>query len=183
MSSHGQRANKSGQILEGIVRSTLAGRDAFGFEVLKNPDYEKALKSGAPLPSRYLVKGPPYETIYGTKGKTEFRLHCTDVSPTKAFPVQGDFVCRIECKYQATAGSVDEKFPYLYLSCVEAMPEKNIIILMEAKGARAQAVQWLSNAVLQQKYDPTKSKRIVIFSIAEFIAWSNDAFGAYTRPA
>jgi hypothetical protein len=180
MSSHGQRANKSGQILEGIVRSTLAGPQAFGFEVLTNRDYEKAQRRNSLLPPRYLVKGPPYETIYGTKGKTEFRLHCADLSPTDAFPVRGDFVCRIECKYQASAGSVDEKFPYLYLSCVEAVPEKNIIILMEAKGARVQAVKWLTDAVLQQKYDPTKSKRIVIFSITEFITWSNDAFGAYT---
>lgn len=180
MSSHGQRANKSGQILEGIVRSTLAGPQAFGFEVFSNRDYEKAQKKASILPPRYLVKGPPYETIYGTKGKTEFRLHCADLSPTDAFPVSGDFVCRIECKYQASAGSVDEKFPYLYLSCVEAVPEKNIIILMEAKGARVQALKWLTNAVLQQKYDPTKSKRIVIFTIAEFITWSNDAFAAYT---
>lgn len=111
MSSHGQRANKAGQILEGVVRSTLAGPQAFGFEVLGNIDYEKARKTNLPLPPRYLVKGPPYETIYGTKGKTEFRLHCANVSPTKAFPLKGEFVCRIECKYQATAGSVDEKFP------------------------------------------------------------------------
>lgn len=181
MSSHGQRANKSGQILEGVVRSTLAGPQAFGFEVLSNGDYERARKANIPLPARYLVKSPPYETIYGTNGKTEFRLHCVDLAPTKAFPVSGDFVCRLECKYQATSGSVDEKFPYLYLSCVEAMPEKNIIILMEAKGARVQAVKWLANAVLQQKYDPGKTKRIVILTIAEFVAWSNDAFGAYTR--
>ena len=181
MSSHGQRANKSGQILEGIVRSTLAGPQAFGFTVLSNLEYERAQRSQSPLPPRYLVKGPPYETIYGTKGKTEFRLHCADVAPPKHFPLSGDFVCRLECKYQATAGSVDEKFPYLYLSCVEAMPEKNIIILMEARGARVQAVKWLADAVLQQKYDPHKTKRIVIMSIAEFIGWSNDAFGAYTR--
>ncbi len=181
MSSHGQRANKSGQILEGVVRSTLAGPQAFGFEVFTHLAYEGALEKNAPLPSRYLVKNPPYETIYGTRGKTEFRLHCTNVAPTKIFPVSGEFVCRLECKYQATAGSVDEKFPYLYLSCVEAMPEKNIIILMEAKGARAQAVKWLTDAVLQQKYDPAKSKCIVVLTIAEFIAWSNDAFGAYTQ--
>jgi hypothetical protein len=181
MSSHGQRANKSGQILEGIVRSTLAGSQAFGFAVLSNIEYETMRKADALLPSRYLVKSPPYETIYGTKGKTEFRLHCSDIAPTKAFPVSGNFVCRLECKYQATAGSVDEKFPYLYLSCVEAMPEKNIIILMEAKGARVQAVKWLASAVLQHKYDPKMTKRIIIMTITDFIAWSNDAFSAYTR--
>jgi hypothetical protein len=181
MSSHGQRANKSGQILEGLVRGTLVGPQAFGFEILSNAQYEKARATNAPLPARFLVKGPPFDTLYGTKGKTEYRIHCRDISPTKAFPVEGDFVCRVECKYQATAGSVDEKFPYLYLSCVEAMPERNIIILMEAKGARAQAVKWLANAVLQQKYDPTKSKRIVLMTIAEFMEWSHNAFGAYTR--
>jgi hypothetical protein len=63
------------------------------------------------------------------------------------------------------------------------MPEKNIIILMEAKGARAQAVKWLAHAVQHQKYDPAKSKRIVLMSIAEFIEWSHNAFSAYTRVA
>jgi hypothetical protein len=31
----------------------------------------------------------------------------------------------IECKWQQVSGSVDEKLPYLYLNCIEAMPEKN----------------------------------------------------------
>ena len=52
MSSHGQRANKSGQILEGIVRSTLEGPQAFGFEVFQNRDYEKAQKKKSILPPR-----------------------------------------------------------------------------------------------------------------------------------
>lgn len=63
------------------------------------------------------------------------------------------------------------------------MPEKNIIILMEAKGARAEAVRWLTEAVRSQRYDPHKTKRIVLMSIVEFIAWANNSFGAYSPAA
>lgn len=180
MTTHGQRANKSGRILEGVVRSALEGPTAFGFVVFTNEAYSKLVKQGSPVPERFLVKNRPYDTIYRTRGKTEFLLGCTNVSSTPAFPVSGKFLCRIECKYQASAGSVDEKFPYLYLSCLEAMPETNVIILLEASGARRQAVQWLRDAVAQHKYDPDKKKNIRIMSVTEFIAWSNDAFGAYT---
>lgn len=182
MTSHGGRAVKSGRILEGVIRSTLEGPRAHGFQVMDVGEYRLA-KQHARLPDRYLVKDFPYETIYRTKGETEFLLECNHVSATEAFPEQPDFVCRIECKYQATSGSVDEKFPYLYLSCVEAMPEKNIIILMEAKGARVEAVRWLTEAVRSQRYDPQKKKRIVLMSIVEFIAWANNSFGAYSPAA
>jgi hypothetical protein len=181
MTSHGERAVRAGRILEGVIRSTLEGDRAHRFVVIPTSEFLLAKQHGEHLPDRILVKDFPYDTIYRTRGKTEFLLCADEISATAAFPAQRDFVCRIGCKYQATSGSVDEKFPYLYLSCVEAIPEKNIIILMEAKGARAEAVRWLTTAVREQRYDSTKSKRIVLMSIAEFMAWANDAFGAYDR--
>jgi hypothetical protein len=90
-----------------------------------------------PLPS--WNQRAPYTTLYGSEGTTEFMIRAENAEHTPEFPIEnapGQLVCRIECKWQQTAGSVDEKFPYLYLSCVEAMPEKNIIILHGGGKAR-----------------------------------------------
>jgi hypothetical protein len=46
----------------------------------------------------------------------------------------------IECKWQRISGSVDEKFPYAYLNCIEAMPERDIIIVVDGGGAKQGAV-------------------------------------------
>ena len=42
MTSHGGRAVQAGQILEGVVRSTLEGNRAHGFQVITNADHELA---------------------------------------------------------------------------------------------------------------------------------------------
>jgi hypothetical protein len=41
---------------------------------------------------------------------------------------------RIECKWQQSAGSVDEKLPYLYLNAIESMPEDHVIIVYGGGG-------------------------------------------------
>ncbi len=66
----------------------------------------------------------PFTTIYQHGGNTEFRL----ISERYNMDI------RIECKWQQVAGSVDEKLPYLYLNCIEAMPEKHIIIIIDGDG-------------------------------------------------
>ena len=73
-------------------------------------EYEK-LASGGTLPGvpipDLLVRRVPYQSIYGHRGVTEFLA----VSASRGLAV------RIECKWQQSQGSVDEKFPYLYLNC------------------------------------------------------------------
>jgi hypothetical protein len=85
---------------------------------------------------------------------------------------------RIECKWQQSSGSVDEKFPYLYLNCIEAMPEKQIMIVVDGNGARSGAVSWLKDAVKYKKYTTgaNKDKEIMVFSLMEFIQWANSTF-------
>ena len=51
-----------------------------------------------------LLKNVPYETIYGHRGTTEFLLKSK----------KENLEIRIECKWQQSSGSVDEKLPYLY---------------------------------------------------------------------
>jgi len=97
----------------------------------------------------------PYINIYGSKGRTEF------VIDTKTKSI------RIECKWQQSSGSVDEKFCYLYHNCL-IMPEKTIIIVIDGDGARKSAVEWLKNIA-----NNTTSKELYVFNLCEFIKWVN----------
>jgi len=115
-----------------------------------------------------LITNMPYETIYGHKGKTEFLI------------VSEKYKCniRVECKWQQSNGSVDEKLPYLYLNCIETMPENHIMIVIDGDGWKKGAIQWLKDAVSEKKYT-TKSntdKVIQVLSLKEFMAWANKFF-------
>ena len=96
--SRGGSANRQGRVLEQTVIPTFV---AHGFEVVPYSRWSK-------YPDRYghdlLLKHVPYTTIYGHNGFSEFMA----TSQRLALAV------RIECKWQQSSGSVDEKFPYLY---------------------------------------------------------------------
>jgi len=159
--SQGGFANDAGGTLEGTVISTLGKK---GFEVVP---YSKWVKKPDKFGNELLLRNVPFTTIYGHPGKTEFLIKSA----------QHDMEIRIECKWQQSSGSVDEKFPYLYLNCIEAMPEKNIIIIVEGGGYKQGALQWLKDAVAQQKYlGHNQGKNIRVMSLPEFIAWANRAF-------
>lgn len=159
--TQGGIANHQGHTLESIVISTMMLK---GFEVLSYKDWEKTPdKAGAEL----LLKNVPYKTIYGHCGKTEFKIL------SKRY---GDY--RIECKWQQSSGSVDEKFPYLYLNCIENMPETNIIIIVDGQGAKAGAIDWLRKAAREKLYttEANQNKNIQVMSLAEFVKWANQIF-------
>lgn len=158
----GAKGNITGNQLEIAVQTVLSRK---GFDILmyrqwiKNPD-----KFGEDL----LLKNVPFETIYNHKGNTEFLLL------SKKYKLK----IRIECKWQQVAGSVDEKLPYLYLNSIEAMPENDIMILIDGDGWKKGAKTWLKEAVINKKYttDKNNSKNIMIFSLAEFFTWANNIF-------
>lgn len=155
----GRSANITGNQLEIAVQTVLLNK---GFEIemyrvwVKNPErYGKEL----------LLKNVPFETIYGHRGNTEFLL----------ISEQYKLRIRIECKWQQSAGSVDEKLPYLYLNTIEAMPEKDIMILIDGDGFKAGAKTWLKNAVKDKLYTTEKNNdtNVMVFSLAEFFTWAN----------
>lgn len=76
------------------------------------------------------------------------------------------------------SGSVDEKFPYLYLNCVERMPEQWIIIVIEGSGAKTGSIEWLKKACKEKIYasEEGKKKRIDVINLSEFIIWANKTF-------
>lgn len=158
----GTKGNITGNQLEVALQTVLNGK---GFVIAQYSDW---LKNPAKYGDELLLKNVPFKTIYKHKGKTEFLL----LSP------KYNFNMRIECKWQQVAGSVDEKLPYLYLNTIEAMPEKEIMILIDGGGWKEGAIEWLKSAVKDKKYTTEKNddKSIKIFSLTEFFTWANNTF-------
>jgi hypothetical protein len=106
-----------------------------------------------------LVRNAPYTSIYGCESRSEF------VAVDRLRHV------RIECHWQETPGSVDEKFPYLLLNAVECMPENEVLILLGGNGARPEAVNWLA-----REAGKINSKRIFVLNVNEFTGWVRREF-------
>lgn len=143
----GSIANKQGKVLENFVRTVLLPH---GFN---NMSYAKWKDSGEPVNT--LVEGVPYTTIYGTVGRTEFLL------------VLKNKYIRIECKWQQSSGSVDEKYPYLFEN-MKRVPEQFVVVLLDGGGYKPSARSWLKSQCLN-----CTTKDIKLFDMAEFMAWSN----------
>lgn len=159
--TQGGHANKTGSILEGLVRNTLS---AHGFAVVPWALYSK---SPGEHGEELLLSNVQCETLYGGKGYTEFLLR------SRRFGLD----LRIECKWQQTTGSVDEKLPFTYLNCVE-MPEDEVIILIDGKGFREGAIRWLRKAAGERRYIPAErpNKQVRVMDVTEFLTWANSTF-------
>lgn len=160
--TQGALANKSGSVLENLVQGTL---QVHGFEVVKYRDY---IKKPGEYGKELLLKNAPFKTLYGGNGNTEFLL----LSEKYGLEI------RIECKWQQSAGSVDEKFPHLYLSAVEAIPENDVILLVDGNGFREVAVKWLRETAEKRKYIPQElsDKSIQVMNSTDFLTWANMTF-------
>ena len=143
----------------------IATFESKGFEVEM---YRKWLKKPEKYGKELLLRNVPYETIYGHNGNTEFLII------SQAYNLE----IRIECKWQQSSGSVDEKFPYLYLNCIEKMPEPTIIIIVDGGGAKPGAVEWLKSAAISSRYwkDDKPQKEILVMDLTSFISWANNTF-------
>jgi hypothetical protein len=156
------RSTSSGPVLERTVKSVMEEK---GFLILSYSDWIKN-------PTRYagevLLTNAPYESIYHHKAKTEFLL----ISEQKKIRL------RIECKWQQVAGSVDEKFPYLYLNIIEAIPENDMIVIIDGDGFKPGAIEWFKKAVAEKKYagELKKEKNIIVMNLKQFMTWANTTF-------
>ena len=92
----------------------------------------KTLLSGSvasPCFSKQCVIG---ESIYRTKRRVDFVLRHPELWPDGLV---------IQCKWQASAGSVDEKYPY-EVACINHLSYPTIIVLA-GDGYKAGAKEWL----------------------------------------
>jgi hypothetical protein len=159
----GVAANKQGRILERTIVPCL---QSYGFIVVR---YSEWKVDPSKIGDEIVLANVPYTTIYGHPGFTEFLLKSK----------KHNLEIRIECKWQQSSGSVDEKLPYLYLNCLEAVPEREIVIVVGGGGMKKGAIAWLKNTVLEKKYcgSSPSEKNIHVFSLDEFVQWANRTFG------
>ena len=146
--TQGYEANHSGKFLENIVQREFESR---GFIVRDYGSDADNLDMFAP---RILVRGVPYISIYETDSRSEFVV------------TEYNRKIRIECKWQESSGSVDEKFPYVIDNAAEAMPEREILILHGGGGARDGALSYL-----KRKAALVTHKKIWVLNINEFPGW------------
>jgi|TARA_B110000238_G_C16050544_1_gene405920 hypothetical protein len=144
--SQGGKANKTGAQLENFVESTLtqAGYKSVTVEELRE---ERPLT---------FARNVPYINLYGGNSKTEFVLCDED----------GEMI-RIEAKWQEVAGSVDEKYPYMYLSLLN-VDEPHVIIVVDGGGQRQSSLDWLN----EQAKNETR-KKMDIMNMTSFLKWVN----------
>jgi len=138
----GHTAATNGAIFENIIKRNIC--EVLDISCLNHGEDPGLAKS-------VLWKNVPYESIYGTKCRSEF---CLDLNGKRY---------RIECKFQKTGGSVDEKLPYLMLNFTQQVPEEETIIIIDGPGFRDGAVKWL-----RQACEGTKCK---VFSTVEFLVY------------
>jgi hypothetical protein len=182
-------ASKNGGKFEQVVLSLVK----MNFEVFNYKDYLKIPEDQ--LPPRYILKNVPYNGLlswYADKdkrnkrcgvSKTEYVVVAKDANTTKEIPLDKgeELRVRIECKWQAVSGTVENKMFHCVVDLNYA-PEKNIIILMGGAGFKPEMyrlvddlckgpVTW-SNA---PKADP---KNINKMDTTIFANWANMAFGS-----
>lgn len=133
--SGGAEANKSGLTWEAWVK-TLAATQKFSIQRHAVRD-----RCAVPVADRRIIwTHAPYLTIYHnfknpSKASTEYVVEC------------GADQVRIECKWQGAAGSVDEKYPFMYLNAVLTMTEATVVFALGGEyfesGRGAAVREWL----------------------------------------
>jgi hypothetical protein len=92
--------------------------------------------------------------IYGTGIKTDFVVHRKNsIKPLI-----------IECKWQESGGTADEKLPFLVANIRECYPHETCVVI-DGPGFRSGAIEWLK----RQK----DAKMVDVFRMQEFQTWAN----------
>ena len=158
------RAESTGSVAEATVRGVLTGRGYAEFGVQEALEPEPEAHQTAMFhdftrrqrPSKlFVAQFPIGHSIYGLPLFTDFWVRGAAGLPDGL---------SIEVKWQQSTGSVDEKFPYLVLNILERYPCPAVIIA-DGGGQRPGALQWLR--------DQVGGNLLAVFSLAEFVAWSN----------
>ena len=167
----GSLANMQGHIFEDTMIPIF---ERHGFAVFQNKELEKRpdLLKGR---DRYVIRNVPFTTIYEQPGKTEFVIY--DRAAVNSDQQSCIRAVRVEAKWQQSAGSVDEKYPYMLLNGIYQYPEKEIVFVVDGGGYKPGARRWLQNRINEDwlKYRE-RGKVIQLMTINEFIRWFNAEF-------
>lgn len=152
----GAKANKNGKIFEETLKPIFQER---GYLIIKQSD--KNINEVCENNDKVVILNARYKTIYQHNGKTEFLI----------INKKTNLKIRVECKWQQTSGSVDEKFPYLYLNCIYGFEEKDIILIIDGEGQKKGAIEWLKDKVNTKWLNDDKN--IKVMRLTEFLKWFN----------
>ena len=155
--TQGALAVTSGKCLENLVENYLrsAGIDSLNYRKWIS-DEESPKKS-----TGLLLKNVPYVNIYGGNSRGEFILS-----------VDGKPDVRIECRFQGSRGSVDEKMPYLFETAV-AFEESTVVLVIEGDGYKKGAKSWLKTSC-----NSIFHKNILMVTMSEFKDWADNFINA-----
>ena len=148
--NQGQEATRSGSWLETAVEQAF--RD-YGFEVVDHAENNGNLDL---LSDKLLIRQVPYTSIYGTLARSDFLA----VWHSRQQRV------RFECRLQNVSGSCDEKLPYMLSNAIHAMPENDVVLVVDGEGARKCAVDWLKDRAVR-----CTTKRIAVVNLIEARMW------------
>lgn len=127
----GKRANHTGNQLEKFVEDALLNLGYTHFWDHKRQLFANREAVGGKQYGKHVFVG---NTIYKTKRIVDFLVLNSEKFPKGLI---------IECKWQQSKGSVDEKYPFLLFNILETgVPT---IVLLDGKGYKPAAKQWLAD--------------------------------------
>ncbi len=154
--SSGTRANQSGNRLERFVQQLLLDKGYAEFWNHKKTVFaNRALIGG----KQFVKQVPVGDTIYETMRKCDFLVINHEKFPDGLI---------IECKWQQSKGSVDEKYPFLLYNIIRTgIPT---VVLLDGGGYKPAALTWLKDMVNKN------GALIGVWTMAEFQKQVNDGF-------
>lgn len=156
ITSSGAKANKTGNVLEKFVETALRDKGYDEFWNYKKQVFNNRNTIGG---KQFAKQVPIGDTIYDTERKCDFLIINREKFPNGLI---------IECKWQQTGGSVDEKYAFLIFNIVKTgIPT---VVLLDGAGYRKAAKKWLLDQV-----NP-KGSLIAVWDMAEFQKEVNNGF-------
>lgn len=157
--TQGGRAVTSGNVLEGTVEGALQAHKYIqvGNEIPKKKRLGFLINS-VDLPKRYSKQVYIGPGIYGTDLYVDFYV-------IGATPISAGLI--IECKWQQTSGSVDEKLPYVNLNIQTRYPTP-AVVLIDGGGMKPGAITWLKNQTSCNK------NLLAVHTLTSFLTWANN---------
>lgn len=160
----GKKTSHGGQVLEQVIGALKLRRFAIrSFDPRENEEGGLDFENGS---QRWLIRNYPYTTIFGTPGRREWFLDAPE------------WTGQLECKFQNSGGSVDEKMVYL----VETLCRSQITSLALVHGGRywteenrgRAIIGWLKAEAESVKHRYGKS--LIVLDLDGFFNWVGRTF-------
>jgi hypothetical protein len=157
--NQGGRAVISGNVLERTVETILQvhGYTEICRDLPKKRRREWLVYSKECL-KRYAKQVYIGPGIYGTDIYVDFYIFDTVSIPAGLI---------VECKWQQSGGSVDEKLPYLNLNIQTCYPTP-AVVLIDGEGMKKGAIAWLTKQV------NSNPNLLAVHNLASFMIWANN---------